>query len=157
MSMFKYSSTKNQVLVDNVWRKWEFDQHFFVRIHDVILYLDYIVFVYRRILLKEWRRRRRKKSSPCRSSLKKHTFLNLIILCFNSMTQVKVNLRSTTLPSHISLCPHLNRAKKKWLVVRQQVNRTSTCRTHCRMTSIMFKFRQTDRQTRRKKNERMNS
>jgi hypothetical protein len=61
-------------------------------------------------------------------------------------SQFKFDSTSTT---HISLCPHLKK-KLLLLLVSQKVNRTSTCRSHRRMTSIMFKFRQTDRQKKKR-------
>jgi hypothetical protein len=90
----------------------------------------------------------------CLSGLKKTELLKLDLTLFQiyDASESQFNFDSIptpTLTTHISLCPHL----KKLLVVGHKMNRTSTCRSHCRMTSIMFKFRQTDGQ----KKEGMNS
>jgi hypothetical protein len=99
------------------------------------------IYTYIYILLKE-------KAFCVSIQLKKniHTVLNLILPCFKSMTQVKVNLSSTLfllLLLLLRLIFHYVHTWKKLLVVNHKMNRTSTCHTHCRMTSIMFKFRQT--------------
>lgn len=85
----------------------------------------------------------------CLSGLKKTELLKLDLTLFQiydaSKSQFNFDSIPTptlTLTTHISLCPHLKKITTS-LAISQKVNRTSTCRTHCRMTSIMFKFRQT--------------
>lgn len=97
---------------------------------------------------------KRKNYSMCLSGLKKTYLLKLDLILFSIvMTQVKVNLSSTLFLFLLVLIFHYVHTWKKLLVVvSHNMNRTSTCRSHCRMTSIMFKFRQTD--SRQKKRER---
>jgi hypothetical protein len=142
MSMFKYSGTKTKcqyTLYDasgslintsssTILMTWHYTS-------------IYTVFIYIYILLKE-------KAFCVSIRLKKTYLLKLDLTLFQiydaSESQFKFDSTPTT---HISLCPHL----KKLLVVSHKMNRTSTCRSHRRMTSIMFKFRQTDIQTDRKR------
>jgi hypothetical protein len=102
-------------------------------------YASITIYLYIYILLKE-------KAFCVSIRLKKTYLLKLDLTLFQiydaSESQFKFDSTPTT---HISLCPHL----KKLLVVSHKMNRTSTCRSHRRMTSIMFKFRQTDRQKKR--------
>lgn len=117
------------------------------------LYLDQNLFIciYIYLLLKE-------KAFYVSIRLKKTYLLKLDLILFRiydaSESQFKFDSISilTPTPTHISLCPHL----KKLLVVSHKMNRTSTCRSHCRMTSIMFKFRQTDGPRADRKKEGMN-